>query len=227
MWLTPMAELRARLGHKKEALQLYGETLKSQTPFYRNFALCTQSVKWGLTTEAVGFGKAALDQYFKDMNVSFSQGGFQSYLEALVRSGNRAEAFAVLVRTSERIGNALNRATFDAEQLRSAQYMVDQLYAGGFAELVRRYYTNEDYQKLDAAILAQSGQSGMISVTTVNLLSLTRAAQMAPAEEQLLQNLANYYRTQSGTYGDSSWNQYMSYYTTLASFYTKRQEYFQ
>jgi hypothetical protein len=58
-----MAELHARLGHKKEALQIYGETLKGLTPMYRNFSLCTQSLKWGFTSDAVAYGKAGLDFY--------------------------------------------------------------------------------------------------------------------------------------------------------------------
>jgi tetratricopeptide (TPR) repeat protein len=225
MWLTPMAELHARLGHKKEALQIYGETLKGLTPMYRNFSLCTQSLKWGFTSDAVAYGKAGLDLYYKDMSVSFTQGGFQSYLEALIRSGNGPESFAVIVRASDRISTNLVRATFDTEQLRSAQYMVDQLFGSGYAELLRRYYINEDWEKLHTAIFVQTSQSGMRDRLVANLLSLTRAAQMAPAEERLLQELATFYRTQSKTYNDADWSQYTQYHSQLLSFYTKRQEY--
>ncbi|MCI0602782.1 hypothetical protein L0156_07185 [bacterium] len=225
-WLEPMAELHARLGHEKKALELYEDFLNEKSEMNRNFALARQALDWGFLQSAVSYGKAGQDQYFKDTSVEFNAEGLHSYLEALIRSGKRIEAFSVLRLTSNRIAVDLKRATFATEQLRSAQYMVRDLFGNRYAALLRQYYTEEDWQSLHRMILQQIAQNMANQDHMVQeLLPLVRSAQMAPAEERLLLALAEYHRTLPSTDRANQWNQYSQWHSQVVSFYKQRHEY--
>ncbi len=230
-WLMPMAELYARLGQEQKALELCTESLKDLAPLQRNFTLTRQSLAWGFHDRAVIYGKAALDLYFKDMSAPFQVAGFQDYLEALIRSGKRAESFSVLRQTSARIAAALRKATFESEQLRSAQYMVRDTCGNRYPELIRRYFLDEDWQMLHQAIfdhIAQNGgYSAMQEPINSEILPMVRTARMAPAEERILQELAKDNKNRSPKQAGEEWSKYMQWHRQLISFYSRRHAYTQ
>lgn len=228
-WIVPIAELHARLGRKQIALELFSETLKERNAAERQFALSQKALDWGEFEQAVTYGKTGLDLYLKNPAAPFPMQGFQAYLQALIRSGKRVESIAILRQTSDKIEDALRKATFETEELRSAQYMVRDVFSNRYPELMRLYYLEEDWQKAHQSVLDQiqraGGYGARMEQVTSEYLPLSRAAAMAPLEERLLLDLAKHYRKLSPTQMGEDWSRYLQWRNQLISFYTKRHAY--
>jgi tetratricopeptide (TPR) repeat protein len=228
-WLGPMAELHARLGHIKKALQLYSETLGRLSNMQQNFDLAKQALKWGLTDQAVAYGKSGLDIYLKDMDVPFPNDAFENHLESLIRSGKILESFSLLNQISNRIDVLLRKATFHAEELRSAQYMIGNIYGTAYPQMLLKYCTQEDWEKLEAALFAHITAAGGYRTTRTEIeqhyLPMVRAAKMAPAEERMLSQLTSHYRNLRHSDSQLWWRNYYNMHEQLAAFYRQRHEY--
>ena len=226
-WLEPIAELHARLGLQEKAFETYAQTLTPLSPMEHDFALAQKAVAWGWFDRGSVYGKTALNLYYKDMTVPFPVEGIRAYLEALIRSGKRQQSFAVLRQLSNKISDGLSRAKFDAEELRSAQYMVNDIYANRYAELLRRYCLDEDWQKIEDSIFQEITQRGgyqkMQEPIAQQYLPMVRSANMAPAEERLLLQLAAHHKARSGNHQSPDWAKYMQHRSDLLSFYDRRQ----
>jgi len=230
-WLQPMAELYARLGNGKKALQLYQETLGELIPIEKDFQLCSQALQWGMAEQATVYGKAAMNKYSHDLKDELSSAGFGDYIEAIVRSGRGLEAFGVLLETYGLISSTLGRATFESENLRSAQYIVRETMTTRFPALMQKYFTTDDFQQVEAALFQRiataGGYAGPNPQTIQIYLSMVRSARMAPAEERLLRDLANHYDKLARNISDPDWRNYRNWHEQVVSFYRQRQAYAQ
>jgi tetratricopeptide (TPR) repeat protein len=59
-WLSSMAELNARLGNQKKALELYEQFLSGRTPLERDFEMAQKCFSWGMSKSAIAMAMQAL-----------------------------------------------------------------------------------------------------------------------------------------------------------------------
>ena len=227
-WLFPISELYARTGNLQKALDLYSQTQERLTPMQVDFALCSKALEWGAAKEAVAYGKSALQKYSQDMNQELESFGLSAYIESQVRTGTEVNAYRELVQLLNQLEKATKKATFDTEILRSAEYITKDQITNAYPQLLRKYLTAERYEMLQNTIFAEILRSGGYDKNKERIrniyLPLTQASGMAPAEEQLLKELAATYFKAGLREGQDSqpWSNYRSLREQVRTFYTNR-----
>lgn len=227
-WLTPLSELYARTGNLQKALDLFSQTLERLTPMQVDFALCSKALEWGAAKEAATYGKSGLQKYSQDMNQELESFGLSAYIESQVKTGAEVTAYRELIQLLNQVEKATKKATFDTEILRSADYITKDQITNAFPQLLRKYLTAERYETLQNAIFAEILRSGGYDKNKERIqniyLPMTRAAGMAPAEEQLLKELAAAYFKAGlrGGLDSQPWSNYHSLREQLRTFYVNR-----
>lgn len=218
-WLDPLSELNARLGNRAKAIELYSLSLPSdQGPMEHNFSVAEKALDWGMAADAVKHGGLAMKDYNEDLTQPLESYGVQRYTEALVRTGASVQALEMLVRTYDTVTRSQANATFDAETLRSAQYVLTDEITREFPALLKKYATGDQVQALDTAVF-QAPASANYDWKRDLFLPMVRAAGMARAEEQLLHELVDHTR------GEGSSGNYRNYRDQLRRFYFDRLDY--
>lgn len=213
-WLSPMAELNARLGNQKKALELYEQYLSDRKPMERDFEMAQKCLNWGMSKSAIAYGNAGIKNFQTDIKQWIPPEGFAAYLEALVQNNSSATALELMHQTLNRIEVAQKKATFDTEALRSVQYMIHDSMIRVLPALVKKYSTGDDLDVLESKLLAINAVSNY-EQRTKRLLPFAQAAGLARAEEKLLLQLVH----------ESHDNIYWSHHDSLRRFYMDRQAY--
>lgn len=186
-WLDPIAELQARLGETGPAMETYTRTLTGVTEIEKNALLCRKALSWGKPDQAAGFGEKALQDYYGDMSQDLGSEALPCYLEATVRNGDAAKALDAARDARDRVVKAQTDATFDAEQLRSASYIVKQTLTETLPDLFKTYLPGDRMEAMETAVFRK--QISYDDKSDV-YLPMARRAGMTPAEERLLRELA-------------------------------------
>ncbi len=216
-WLSSMAELSARLGNQKKALQLYEQYLSNRTLLEHDFEMAQKALNWGMPRSAVAYGNAGLKKFQVDIKQWVPSEGFAAYLEALVQTGSSGTALELMHQTLNRLETARKKATFENEALRSTQYMIRDSMTRVLPALVKKYSTGDEVEALEAKLLALSAVSPGLQ-RSERFLPFARASGMARAEERLLHEfvIEKY---------SSDKSSYRSNRDQLRRFYLERQAY--
>ena len=185
IWLAQMAELEARLGNQKKALELYERSIEGSL-LQRQFILSAKALDWGMPASAVAFGNAGIKEFRADLTQSIPSEGFAAYMEAMIQTNSAAAALEIMIQTLNRLDKARVKATFADEALRSNQYILQDTLTRTFPRSVRKYLTGTGIEKLETALLIHASTS-TTQQKRERLLPIAHTAGMARAEEQLLQ----------------------------------------
>jgi cellulose synthase operon protein C len=216
-WLSSMAELNARLGNQKKALEFCEQYLADRKPMERDFEMAKKCLNWGMSKSAIAYGNAGLKKFQTDLKQWIPPEGFAAYIEALVQNNSSATALELMHQTLNRIDVAKKKATFDAEALRSVEYMVQDAMVRVLPSLVKKYSTGDELNVLESKLLALNAVSNN-EQRSKRLLPFAQAAGLAKSEEQLLRQLVH-----EGY--DSSTSHYSTNRENLRRFYLDRHEY--
>ena len=158
-WLSSMAELNARLGNQKKALELYEQYLSDRKPVERDFEMAQKSLNWGMSKSAIAYGNAGVKKFQTQITLWIPPEGFAAYLEALVQNNSAATGLELMHQTLNRIEVAKKKATFDAEALRSVEYMIQDSMVRVLPALVKKYSTGDELTSLESKLLALNAVS--------------------------------------------------------------------
>jgi tetratricopeptide (TPR) repeat protein len=189
-WLAQMAELEARSGNQKKALQLYEQYLSSSSALDRNFQMAQKSFSWGMNRSAIAYGNAGMKEFRADITQWIPSEGFNAYIEAQVQTGSASQALEIMHRTLKELTLAREKATFDDQQLASTQYMLQDTLIRSLPIMIRKNLTGVEIEKLETALLTHASTVKRQEKID-RFLPLARASGMARAEERLLVELVN------------------------------------